>query len=345
MLVVDTVLRGMAGALLAIIVVVLWRDARATWGGRLGVVLAVGGVAYLLCSAPGLPGWLGLPWLPVLMFCLANPALFWMLSRALFGDGFRPGWLDILVLAAILGFGLGRVYGQHAMPDWLDTATVLLYQAGILALIGHALWLALRGRSGDLIEARRRFRAIFVLGIGGYMAIIAVTEIALHGAAAPDWLHPLNPAAIALLAAAILVRVVRLRHDELVGALLLPVPEAMPSAADEALRERLDVVMREQSAYREEGLTIAALAERLGAPEYRLRRLINQQLGFRNFPTYLNSYRLADAKTALRDPARTREPILSIALGLGYGSIGPFNRAFKQATGMTPSAYRRSPTS
>ena len=25
----------------------------------------------------------------------------------------------------------------------------------------------------------------------------------------------------------------------------------------------------------------------------------------------------------------------------GFGSIGPFNRAFKAHTGMTPSAYRR----
>ncbi len=33
-------------------------------------------------------------------------------------------------------------------------------------------------------------------------------------------------------------------------------------------------------------------------------------------------------------------PILTIALDLGYGSIGPFNRAFKAAVGVPPSAYR-----
>ena len=33
-------------------------------------------------------------------------------------------------------------------------------------------------------------------------------------------------------------------------------------------------------------------------------------------------------------------PILTIALECGYGSIGPFNRAFKQRLGMTPSEYR-----
>jgi AraC-like DNA-binding protein len=33
-------------------------------------------------------------------------------------------------------------------------------------------------------------------------------------------------------------------------------------------------------------------------------------------------------------------PILSIALECGYGSIGPFNRVFRQRFGMTPTEYR-----
>ena len=44
----------------------------------------------------------------------------------------------------------------------------------------------------------------------------------------------------------------------------------------------------------------------------------------------------------LADPAYDSTPILSIALGLGYDSIGPFNRAFKTKTGQTPSEFRRS---
>lgn len=339
----DLMLRGAAGALLAVVAVVLWRGARASWSGRLGAVLAVGAGAYLVCSAPAMPGWLDLPWLPVLVLCIANPVLFWLFARALFDDDYRPGWPEAAVLTAMIGAGLIRVYGQQAMPAWLDNGSMVAYQVVVLGLIAHAFWTALRGRAGDLIEARRRIRAVFVVGIGGYMAVIAVLEVALHGGAAPAWMVTLNPAAIALLAAAILIRVVRLRHDELVGVLLLPPKVAAPSSADEGLRRRLETEMVEGRAYCEEGLTIAALAERLGAPEYRLRRLINQELGFRNFPGFLNSYRLDEAKAALRDPARAREPILTIALGLGYGSIGPFNRAFKQTTGMTPSAYRRAP--
>ena len=94
-------------------------------------------------------------------------------------------------------------------------------------------------------------------------------------------------------------------------------------------------------AYRTEDLTVAGLATLLSVPEYRLRRLINQRLGHRNFNAYVNGYRLEEARVALADPARRDLPILTIALDAGFQSIGPFNRAFKAGTGLTPGEFRR----
>ena len=45
--------------------------------------------------------------------------------------------------------------------------------------------------------------------------------------------------------------------------------------------------------------------------------------------------------SALADPGQAEVPILTIALDAGFQSIGPFNRAFKAETGMTPSEFRR----
>ena len=42
----------------------------------------------------------------------------------------------------------------------------------------------------------------------------------------------------------------------------------------------------------------------------------------------------------LTDPAETGS-ILEIAFDCGFGSIGPFNRAFKDQVGSTPRAFRR----
>ena len=98
--------------------------------------------------------------------------------------------------------------------------------------------------------------------------------------------------------------------------------------------------MERDRLYREEGLTIAVFALRLGATEHRLRRAINGGLGHRNFNSFLNAYRIADAKAALADPSQADVPVLTIAMDAGFGSLGPFNRAFKAETGLTPSEFR-----
>jgi AraC-like DNA-binding protein len=110
---------------------------------------------------------------------------------------------------------------------------------------------------------------------------------------------------------------------------------------DERYRERLVALMREEKAYRHEGLTISTLARQLDIPEYRLRRIINQHLGYRNFNTFVNDLRIEEACRILSDPTHERLPILNLALDLGYGSSGPFNRAFRAKTGQTPTEYRR----
>jgi AraC-like DNA-binding protein len=99
--------------------------------------------------------------------------------------------------------------------------------------------------------------------------------------------------------------------------------------------------MEKDRIYREEGFSIALLADRMRIPEYRLRRLINQRLGQRNFTGFVNSYRLAETIAALADPGQAQVPILTIALDAGFQSLGPFNRAFKSETGVTPTEFRR----
>jgi AraC-like DNA-binding protein len=60
-----------------------------------------------------------------------------------------------------------------------------------------------------------------------------------------------------------------------------------------------------------------------------------------NFNAFLNHYRIEDARAALADPGKKDAPILTIAMDAGFQSIGPFNRAFKADTGLTPSEFRR----
>jgi AraC-like DNA-binding protein len=46
------------------------------------------------------------------------------------------------------------------------------------------------------------------------------------------------------------------------------------------------------------------------------------------------------ACAVLADPARADVPVLTIAHESGFASLGPFNRAFRDITGQSPSEYR-----
>ncbi|MBR0801556.1 helix-turn-helix transcriptional regulator [Bradyrhizobium jicamae] len=69
--------------------------------------------------------------------------------------------------------------------------------------------------------------------------------------------------------------------------------------------------------YRRERLTIGLLSAELGVPDYRLRQLINEGLGYRNFNAFLNHYRIGEAKAALVDPEQVEVPVLTIAMDTG----------------------------
>jgi AraC-like DNA-binding protein len=119
-----------------------------------------------------------------------------------------------------------------------------------------------------------------------------------------------------------------------------PEIDAVAASRDTALLQKLQGRM-DTGIWRREGLTIRLLAEDLNVPEHRLRALINDRLGYRNFADFLNAKRIGAAKLRLANAAEIHVPIGTIAFDLGYGSLGPFNRAFKAATGATPTAWRR----
>src|SRR5581483_5783410 len=186
-----------------------------------------------------------------------------------------------------------------------------------LALVcnGIGAWYAVAGRAADLVESRRRLRSLLIV-------LVAVNPdgaiLSLPITAATKPTVSVQPASRPGIAPTVIER------DE-----------------DGALLAALRHAMEHDRLYRAEGLSIGVLATKLGTPEHRLRRLINRQLGYRNFNAFLNGYRLADVTAALADPAQEAVPILTIALDAGFQSLGPCNRAFKAETGLTPSEFRR----
>jgi len=208
--------------------------------------------------------------------------------------------------------------------------------------------LALYDHLTGLPKARRKLRWIFLLIVGTFMFFAILLERLLipWGGIAEFYVHLTLSMLLAMLA--VFALLATFRSDEPVyidpfrdatsGA-----PPVVTGPVAGALEGAIAAVRRlfvEQHVHRDRELTVASLAQKPAMPEYRLRKLIHEQLGYRNFNALLHDYRIAEACRDLVDPTKNSLPILTIALTVGYNSINPFNRAFRDAKGMTPSAFR-----
>lgn len=288
----------------------------------------------------------------VLPGCISGPFFLWLFTRALFDDNFRARRGHWLLFTLIEGFTLLKYYKIPAsvfaalQSEPATAAFLNLFpQIFSLGFAGAALFTAYTGREGDLLESRRRLRSVFIITIGIYTVAVLFSEIALKKLdRAPLILESLHFSTLLLFNLYFGVRGLRFIEGAL--AVSPPDPADSPSTskshdADPELLSRLTAIMENDEIFREEGLTIRALAGRLNIQEYRLRRTINGALGFRNFSDFVNRYRIQAACEILADANQKDIPVIRIAMDLGFGSLAPFNRAFKQITGTTPTSYRR----
>jgi AraC-like DNA-binding protein len=334
------VLLALAGAILA-----SRRRDHAPWIGALGCASVA---AYVVTSAVGAEAWLGAWLYPLTALCVAKAVLFWLFARGLFAEAFRLRAQHAAVIGATVAYGLWQQLVfmpavQAGRASGWDRLAAIGFELWVLVLVLLALAEAYRGLAVDLVERRRRLRVLFVAGVSAFLAAAVIVQAYnfIQGSGTPKLLVTANLALITTAALAALWNLVQLRA----ASWLDPEPAvARPtelSRLEQQVLRSLQAEIGERHVYREEGLTIGALAERLKTREQILRRVINQGLGYRNFNDFLHALRIREACDHLRRADDARLPVLSIALGVGYGSIGPFNRAFKARMGMTPTRFRQ----
>lgn len=121
---------------------------------------------------------------------------------------------------------------------------------------------------------------------------------------------------------------------------IIPKAKILPTHDTILVDQILDKMVSDKL-YLKEKLTIGDLAEQLNAPEYKVRQVINGDLGHKNFLDFVNSYRIKEASRLLVEHSSAELSVLEIAYKTGFNSIAPFNRAFKIIQGMTPTQYRK----
>ncbi len=329
---------GLSGgfiALLGLLGLLAFRDARTALAGRLLAGLCVSVAALELTTGPISEALAEPVWFPLRVIGGFNVALLWLFCLAILRDSFRIRRLEQI------GFVLFSLGPLATMTDWAATpgAGVRASLIGVAPLlaIGHIAWVALSERGGDLVEGRHRGR-VWLVGLLATAALVSVVSENLSDSGTATLVRIALAGIPALVVSCFWLTALEPER------LLFGPPAATktPSRVDPRDQSMLAALVETMDAglYREPGLTIERLAETLRTPTHRLRVVINQGLGHRNFAAFVNGYRLTYAKAALADPARGRETVLAIAYESGFASLQSFNRVFKEAEGETPTGFR-----
>jgi AraC-like DNA-binding protein len=229
--------------------------------------------------------------------------------------------------------------GSRLLLDVLPTTLQVTF-------LGFALYWMLVDRAADLVEARRRTRRILLVWyvVQAASALIVERNLSKYGAIPLPAIYPIHVMQVFFAFSTLLVIVWDLlRRDVILNIDPLRQAPAMPALDVNTLdvdTARIRAAFATEYVHRRAGLTVRDLATHLSLPEYRLRRLIHDRLGYRNFNALLHHYRITEVCEALADPQKNGLPVLTVALSAGYQSLTPFNRAFRELKGMTPTEYR-----
>lgn len=103
---------------------------------------------------------------------------------------------------------------------------------------------------------------------------------------------------------------------------------------------KLKDLMDSRKPFIKSDLKLQDLAALLDISPHHLSHVINGKLN-KNFSDFVNSYRIKEAETLLRDPAYKNSKIIHIAYDSGFNTKVSFNQTFKKFTGKSPSEYRK----
>lgn len=280
----------------------------------------------------------------MVLFAAQTPPILCLFTLALFEDDFQMRKREWAFIGTWVLLSIADVFlvGTGFLGRFVDSAQQLfLVSAGFVVA-----WRLYQGFKSDLVEDRRRLRLIFAAGIVSIFISSVTTDLLLGRDWGPVWYEVVINSLMFVLVFGSFFWILRVDR----GALSFE-PAAAPvqnqttpiepdlSPTERLLKKKLDEAMADQ-AFLDPELSIGGLAQMIGAPEHQVRALINRALGHRNFRAFLNEQRLQTAQAALADPEKATVPILTIAMDSGFASLAPFNRAFKEATGETPSAWR-----
>lgn len=343
--------------------------------GQLDAAIRLGGITLMLLLAwlllrqrrkIGVPAWL----FPPMAICLSG-FLIWNTpdsslrlsgapaAAAHFGSGCTVVFLWWFCLACfdrqfrprggVLAVGLCWIVLAGADRAIAGPSPALSYAlVGLgFGIVAHLVWRLHAEREGDLIQKRHDARATVALLLGGLLLTDLSVDLVFGFAWRPLPFAMAQNAAIAGFSLWLAGQILGVRSGVLgFGRIGQADPAPAPVGANsedrraDALRQRLVRLIEVERIHLDPDLTFAMFVERMGAPERAVRKLVNHELGFDHFRSFLNHYRMMEARRLLAEPRRSADKLIAIALDSGFASLPSFNRVFRAAEACTPGQYK-----
>lgn len=339
--------------------------------GKLGAVLSICLIARLIAEYMTLhsTGDVSTSFLigKLVMYRLGNASSFvlWIFSYILFVDGARIRHIHPGCWALAIGADLVRLAGSIEGNFYADpfysfsnnsyyTLTMGISQSVMIGFILASVHLAAKGFKSDLILERRSERIAFSVSVAVLLLVMAadrgfwvfgtILQVENAGSLFGDTIVDktllyslytyLTSTAlflwILISPSAPLIR--RNRHSvELLG------EYEQARKIESSVIQRIEDAMLNQKFYLKPHLTVSELSKKVSVPEYKVRKAINRQLGYKNFCEFLNHYRIEETSRLLLE---TESPISNIGVDVGYSSMSTFYKAFKEKYSLTPKEFR-----
>ncbi len=107
------------------------------------------------------------------------------------------------------------------------------------------------------------------------------------------------------------------------------------------IQSKLLQLIQEEKIYRHPSLNINDIVQKTGSNQKYISTVINERF-HKNFLTFINEFRINDAKEMLKNDISNQYTIEGIGNMVGFNSRSAFINAFKKTEGTTPSAYKES---
>ncbi len=281
---------------------------------------------------------------------------YWLISRCLFRKQDAVAWRHVHI-AAVAGLAMISLEGVRFYGELSQRETFALEQLSFLCrellnllspcFLLLALWEGWRCFPEKHQRAERAQRYIFIGVFGSAIASCVVLPKWLNADNDSDFFSLINSVVsiIVIVVTQALIYWQHLVKKSTQGKEVYSVPN-MPKSGGELSSEEVELadlvvaLLKDEQLFLQHNLKLRDLAQRLNLPEYRISRVVREQVKAPNFNYLVNSLRVEHAKAIMKDPQSPSASILAIGLESGFASTAPFNRAFKSFEGVTPSEYQ-----